>query len=228
MMNIRETLKDGREITVRTCTVDDITAILNLQNEVIQSLTTTAFLQPLSKEEFLHILSEDALMIGSFYKGALIGFRALYIPTIDEADHLGEDAGIPKKAWDKVIYSEISNVSPKFRGNGLQKLLGELIIREIDTTRFHYLCATVAPFNIASLLDKFAHGLKIVALKEKYAGVLRYVLRRDFYEEVKDVKNHTFVQMDDIEAQQALLAEGWCGVRIEKKEEQWFVEYRQY
>lgn len=226
MMPIKRSLKSGQEITIRTCTNADLTPILTLQEEVIQTLTTTSFLQPLSKEEFLHVLSSNGMMIGAFFEGELIAFRALLIPDVNEANHLGEDARIPKEAWAQIIYSEVSNVSPRFRGNGLQKILGELIIGEIDTQKFRYVCATVAPFNIASLLDKFAHGLKIIALKEKYEGLMRYILMRDFEAEEFELDHLQFVQMDNVEEQQVLLEAGWKGVKLEQRENQWFVGYQ--
>lgn len=225
MMNTTKQLKNGQEITVRTCTTADLSSILALQKEVIHTLTETSFLQPLTKEEFLHILSEHGMMLGAFHEGELIAFRALLIPNNDEADHLGEDAGINREEWTKVIYSEISNVKPSFRGNGLQRILGELIIGEIDSKQFRYVCATVAPFNIASLLDKFAHGLKVVSLKEKYEGLLRYILVKDFAEIAVEVTESIKVSMGDIAAQQEYLQAGWRGVAIEKHDEDWFVAF---
>lgn len=225
---IEKQLKNGQMITIRKCTLDDLSEILALQDEVIQTLTTTSFLQPLSEEEFSHILSDHGTMLGAFHKDELIAFRALLIPQVNEADHLGEDAGIPKEAWSKVIYSEISNVSPKFRGNGLQKILGEQIFQGIDSERFAYVCATVAPFNIASLLDKFTLGMKIVALKEKYEGLTRYILLKDFKEVPKKALEEVAVPMEDIITQQKLLVENWQGIAIKNLDDKWFVVYEKY
>lgn len=218
-------LKNGQMIMIRPCTIDDLPRLLTLQNEVIQTLTTTSFLQPLSEEEFLHILSNYGVMLGAFHGAELIAFRALLIPDPNEVDHLGEDAGIPKEAWTKVIYSEVSNVSPTFRGNGLQNILGELLFEDIDRERFDYVCATVAPFNIASLLDKFARGMKIVALKEKYTGLTRYILLKDFTATTRKALNKQRVHMQDVTVQQKLLTEGWQGTAIEQQDDEWFVIY---
>lgn len=220
-------LKNGEEITVKACTKDDLGELLELQQEVIASLTTDSFLQPLSEEEFLNIITGNGLMIGAFHSGELIAFRALLIPKADEEDHLGKDAGIAEEEWAQVIYSEVSNVKPSFRGNGLQKLLGKIIIDEIDRKKFRYLCATVAPFNIASLLDKFAHGMYIIALKEKYQHMLRYILLKDFAH-APNVENgqSTFVQMDDTHGQQKLLEDGWIGTNMKNVDGEWLVEFR--
>ncbi|AOV07090.1 GNAT family N-acetyltransferase [Sporosarcina ureilytica] len=227
-MNQKHILKNKKEITIKECTVEHIEAIQALQLEVIQSLTTESFLQPLSKEEFSHILTGNGLMIGAFHEEELVAFRALLIPDENEEDHLGEDAGLAKEAWASVIYSEVSNVLPSFRGNGLQKLLGEIIFNEIDTKKYRYICATVAPFNIASLIDKFAHGLQIVALKEKYHDMLRYVFVKDLQQEEKHALDQVFIQMADTNKQQALLAEGWIGTSMQKNEDEWAVTYKKY
>lgn len=226
MINLTKELKSGQVVSIRTCTKEDLPQILTLQDEVIQSLTDKSSLQPLSADEFLPILSEQGILIGAYDQDELVAFRAMLIPSPDEVDHLAEDAKLPKEAWPQVIYSEISNVRPSFRGNGLQKILGEVLMEEVDQERFRYVCATVAPFNIASLLDKFAHRMQIVALKEKYEGLLRYILLRDFKEqEIVEVETQ-FIPMNQIKAQQLLLAEGWRGTGLEKRDNEWFVTYR--
>ena len=50
--------------------------------------------------------------------------------------------------------------------------MDELQKKMENTTMFR----TVAPFNIPSLKDKFAQGMEVAALKEKYSGSMRYVL----------------------------------------------------
>src|SRR5690625_4094941 len=99
-------------------------------------------------------------------------------PELDE-EHLGIDAGLSQEDLPQVIYSEITIVDPDYRGNGLQNYMGKLVMKEIDRDKFYYVCATVAPMNIPSIKDKFSLGFQIVALKEKYEGMLRYVFMRD-------------------------------------------------
>ena len=165
-MKQKHLLKNGNEITIVRLTVDQLDEILTLQRKVIESLSTGSFLQPLTEEEFTYILNGKGLMIGAYYKEQLIAFRAMLEPELDE-EHLGKDAGLPRDEWPLVLYSEISNVDPDFQGNGLQVLLGKVLMKEVDQERFRYICTTVAPFNIASLKDKFAHGMQIVALKSE-------------------------------------------------------------
>ena len=165
-------------------------------------------------------------MIGAYYNEQLIAFRAMLEPELDE-EHLGKDAGLPKSEWPFVLYSEISNVDPDFQGNGLQVLLGELIMKEVDQQRFRYICTTVAPFNIASLKDKFAHGMQIVSLKVKYGNLLRYILMKDLTGQLKehDSLECRYVLMADTAQQQQFLYDGWIGTGIEQMDNQWVVRF---
>lgn len=81
----------------------------------------------------------------------------------------------------KVIHLEITCVLPEYRGNGLQKKLGNLIMKEfIETSNdYRYLCCTVSPTNFPSLKDKLVQGILIAKLKEKYSGRIRYILLKD-------------------------------------------------
>src|SRR5699024_10216636 len=106
------------------------------------------------------------------------------VPPLDDPEHLGIDAGIAKQERHKMIYSEITVVHPYYRGNGLQTYMGEIVFEQMDKNLYPYVAATVAPFNIPSLKDKFALGMMIIALEEKYNGKLRYVLFKDFTQDL--------------------------------------------
>ena len=223
-MNQQHVLKNGAEITILRLTTHQLDEILTLQRKVIESLSTDSFLQPLTEEEFYYILNGKGLMIGAYYNEQLIAFRAMLEPELDE-EHLGKDAGLPRSEWPLVLYSEISNVDPDYQGNGLQVLLGKLLMKEVDHQRFRYICTTVAPFNIASLKDKFAHGMQIVSLKVKYGNLLRYILMKDLKQAV-DRNSFTeshIIAMGNTEEQQHYLEDGWIGTRIENIDGQWVV-----
>ena len=154
---------------VRRLTIADIAQIEAVQQDVVAALEDKAILQPLDRCEIENIVGGNGVMLGAFVEDMLIAFRALLDP-LDDDEHLGRDGGLTEPQLSSVIYQEVSNVHPNYRGYGLQKTLASLIMNEVDTSRYHYVCATVMPFNIASLKDKFAQGLKIVALKLKYGG----------------------------------------------------------
>ncbi|PEC20672.1 N-acetyltransferase [Bacillus cereus] len=206
---------------------EHIEQILSLQNVVVEALEDKGRLQPLSQEEFQYILEGNGMMIGAFIKNELIAFRALLVPPIDD-EHLGLDIGLSESELHRVIYQEISNVHPDCRGNGMQKILANVIMDELqkEDGKYDYVCCTVAPFNIPSLKDKFAQGMEIAALKEKYGGSMRYVfvkeLRKNIERDWSDVKS---VPMSDASGQQALLSEGYRGYEMEKTDDTFIVKF---
>lgn len=206
---------------VRNLTIDDLRDILLLQEQVVLQLEDKGVLQPLSEEEFQFILAGNGLMIGAFAAGELIAFRALLVPPLDE-EHLGWDLGLAERELPMVIYQEISSVLPKYRGNGLQKTLAKLIMEELGRQNhvYRYICCTVAPFNIPSLKDKFAQGMQIGALKEKYGGRLRYIFVKELVEGDEGAipvwQEITTIHMADIAAQKEKLSQGWRGFQMEE------------
>ncbi|MDA2731974.1 GNAT family N-acetyltransferase [Bacillus cereus] len=222
------TLKqNNKPFHVTLLSLDYIEQILSLQNVVVEALEDKSRLQPLSQEEFQYILEGNGMMIGAFIENELIAFRALLVPPIDD-EHLGLDIGLPESELHRVIYQEISNVHPNWRGNGMQKILATVIMDELqkEDSKYDYVCCTVAPFNIPSLKDKFAQGMKIAALKEKYGGSMRYVfvkeLREDNERDWTEIEN---VLMSDAGGQQALLSEGYRGYKMEKVDEDFVVKF---
>ncbi|WP_242280231.1 GNAT family N-acetyltransferase [Bacillus cereus group sp. BfR-BA-01428] len=221
-------LKQNNEsFHVTLLSLEHIEQILLLQSVVVEALEDKSRLQPLCQEEFQYILEGNGMMIGAFIENELIAFRALLVPPIDE-EHLGLDIGLPESELHRVIYQEISNVHPNWRGNGMQKILATVIMDELqkEDSKYDYVCCTVAPFNIPSLKDKFAQGMKIAALKEKYGGSLRYVfvkeLREDNERDWTDIKS---VPMNNAGGQQALLSEGYRGYKMEKVDEDFIVKF---
>ncbi|MBK3495548.1 GNAT family N-acetyltransferase [Viridibacillus sp. YIM B01967] len=204
---------------------EHLPALQQLQTIVYNALPDQTVLQPLTQEEFENILGGNGLMIGAFVANELIAFRALLEPDIDD-EHLGRDCGVAESELSRVLYQEISNVSPNYRGFGLQKTLARVIMEQVDVGRFDYICATVKPFNIPSLKDKFSQGMMVAALKLKYEGKLRYVFFKKTAEENLPFSEACHVLMSDTAEQQRLLKEGWLGVQLFMVNDDWLVEYK--
>lgn len=203
----------------------NLSELEKLQAEVIDALPDKNTLQPLSEEEFKYILSDHGLMIGVYVEDELIAFRALLEPMIDE-EHLGRDCGIPEKDLARVLYQEISNVSPRYRGHGLQKKMAQIIMEQVDLSRFDYICATVKPLNIPSLKDKFSQGLLIAGLKVKYGDKLRYIFYKKLNGETPTFSESRALLMSDTTGQQQLLKEGFLGTDMFKMNDQWYITYK--
>lgn len=206
-------------------TLQHLQQIEELQVEVYEALADQSILQPLSTEEFEYILNGHGMMIGAYVGEELIAFRALLNPPIDE-EHLGYDCGIAENEFQRVLYQEISNVSPKYRGYGLQKTLATVVMENIDLEKYDYVCSTVKPYNIPSLKDKFSQDLVIKGLKIKYVDKLRYIFYKDLRQEMSpNFTEKQVILMGDTTAQQQLLKQGFLGTSMFEENNDWFVVY---
>lgn len=206
-------------------TLQHLQQIEELQVEVYEALADQSILQPLSTEEFEYILNGHGMMIGAYVGEELIAFRALLNPPIDE-EHLGYDCGIAENEFQRVLYQEISNVSPKYRGYGLQKTLATVVMENIDLEKYDYVCSTVKPYNIPSLKDKFSQDLVIKGIKIKYVDKLRYIFYKDLRQEMSpNFTEKQVISMGDTTAQQQLLKQGFLGTSMFEENNDWFVVY---
>ena len=212
------------EFQYKKLELSDIASIEQLQKIVVDTLDDASILQPLNHDELKNILNGNGRMLGAFVNEQLIACRALLFPFEDEEEHLGLDA----KAADlsRVLYQEVSFVLPTYRGYGLQRKLGERIMQLIDPKAFDLVCATVKPFNIASLKDKFGQNLVVVALKLKYGGKLRYVFAKHLHEQIAVEAEEVVICMSDIEKQQQLLTQNYIGTKLTKLNDEWAITYQ--
>ncbi len=212
-----------KDFIYKPLTLAQVEEIEALQQKVVDSLEDNSILQPLSRMELENILGENGAMLGAFDGEQLIASRALLKPDPAEDEHLGLDAGAVDLS--RVLYQEVSFVHPAYRGHGLQKKLGERIMELVNLADYDVVCATVKPFNIPSLKDKFSQGLYVVALKLKYGGKLRYVFAKYLHDALKLANEQVVIDMANIEEQQALLAQGYVGIKLLQTEDSWAVVY---
>ena len=217
-------LKNGTVLPVEQLTIADLQELKKLQTKVIETLPEKNFLQPLTDEEFIYILSGNGVLIGVKLEEKLIAFRAMLDPG-DDPEHLGKDVGVPNSEWSSILYSEITNVDPAFQGNGLQRQLGHIIMETVDAHKYRYICTTVSPYNIASIKDKFGLGLSIRALTVKYKTLIRYVMMKELTHEICVEEDSILVSMGATEEQQQLLKTGYIGTRIHASGDDWLVTF---
>lgn len=214
-----------KDYIVRELTLEHMDSILRLQHIVLRAMENDNFLSPLTRGEYEDSIIRN-LMIGAFIDNELIAFRALAVPPLDD-QHLGYDIGLSEEQLEKIVYQEITNVHPAYRGFSLQKKLGTIVMELLDASPYTHVCATVAPFNIASIKDKLSQGMVIGALKKKYGGMLRYVFYKKLHVDRNNGDKFIETPMNAIEQQQQLIAEGWIGTSILQKENVWYVRYEE-
>ena len=217
---------EGQAYIVRRLSDSDIPSVLRLQQMVVTHLADPGRLAPLSEEEYYYITGGKGILIGVFVEGELIAFRGLVEPEITD-EHLGLDAGLPEQELEFVMYQEISNVHPDWRGLNLQQRMAQWAMSELESMDhpYKYICATVAPFNVPSLKDKFSQGMEIAGLKPKYGGHLRYIFLKQLDGSQGKKEESVMHPMGDTEGQQELLKQGYRGIRMEVIDGDFFVEY---
>lgn len=162
--------------------LNDVEDILKLQDSVYEYLEQKEVLEKLSREEF-ETGVKQGFVVGVFDDGKLIALRTMYIPSLDEDEHLADDAAVSRE---RSIYSEISLVNPDYRGKKLQTRMGEYLLELVkDSGEFDHVFSTVMPTNLASLKDKFKLGFKIMSTRLKYGGKRRHVLYLPLNKELK-------------------------------------------
>lgn len=219
-------MNSGEVYQLKTLSLANKSEILSLQVDTLASINRPDSFQPLSEGEVDVILSGKGLMVGVYSNEALVAFRVLLEPPLDD-EHLGLDIGLKNQQLSEAIYQEMSIVHPHFRGMGLQQLMGQILMKEIKEKNYRYVLSTVAPFNIPSLKDKFSHGLEIATLKFKYGGMLRYIFVKDLKLDSEFGKREQLIPMGNIEKQQAVLNSGWRGVGIQCIRDEWFAVYKE-
>ncbi len=104
---------------------------------------------------------------------------SVYIEYGYESHNYGYDIQIKGEELLKIGQLESMLVSEEYRGNKLQKIMGEILEKVCKDSGKKYICATVAPDNIYSLNTFKELDYKIMADKLKYGGLRRYVLMKE-------------------------------------------------
>lgn len=76
----------------------------------------------------------------------------------------------------RVVHMDSASVLPQHRGHGLEHKMIVFAENLIDTSKYCYSFATVAPENIASLKSLEKNGYQVMVTKEKYGGMMRCVM----------------------------------------------------
>lgn len=217
--------KVTEEYTMRLTSIDELNAVVQLQNYVYEQLPDKQVLYRDSYEDMYEDMKSGAKIIGVFNdENELIAYRYMGFPGKEERN-LGYDIILCENELDKVVHLETTVVHPYYRGNGLQSLTLQHAALMVKSLGYKHLMCTVSPKNFFSLYNVMKNGLKIKALKKKYGiddnqkdGLWRFILHRDL--EVTSYKNpiQFFTsRLNDLEEQQRLIENGFIGYWILKE-----------
>ena len=89
------------------------------------------------------------------------------------------------KKLNHVLHMDSASVLPKHRGHKLEHQMITFAETLVDTSRYCYSFATVAPENTASLKSLEKTGYRVMVTKEKYSGLIRCVMMKELNEHQK-------------------------------------------
>ena len=201
--------------TIRRLTPQHLTAVIDLQQQELQSMATKDVFLGRPHDILAACLDDEGVTVGVFADDRLVAFRMLYYPG---RFNQGEFAGLPVGEWDKVAHLEVAVVHPLYRGYGLMRRMASPLLDEADDLRGkRYLCSVVSPQNYPSIKDKLVLGVPVIRLIELAGGHWRYIFCQDRLKPAQfDEAAAIAVSVNDRERQFLLLEQGYQGFQIEK------------
>lgn len=157
---------------IRYLKEDDLPAIMQLQEETILGLKDKTLLRRNSSEILLQSISGENIALGVFLDDELIAIGLTVLPVPPETD-LREN--LQNHTVDKAMDLKLIIVKEKYRGNGLQRKLIQLMEDEAISRGITHLCTSVSPNNPYSYNNVLAMGYEFDHQEEIYGGLLRNI-----------------------------------------------------
>jgi ribosomal protein S18 acetylase RimI-like enzyme len=209
---------------IRFMDEDDLKGMMALQEIIVQNLSDKEIFRTHAPDYFLDHFKVENSMIGIFTDDGLIAYNVLYFPGVD-GDNFGTDIDLPSDELDKVVHMETVAVHPAFRGNSLQRKMGDVHLRTIQEMGYKHVCCTVSPKNHSSLQNIFSNGLVIKALKIKFGWRLRYIMHKNLLRPNAIGPEEIRINSINIEGQLDLLQKGFLGFQMIKLADGFEISY---
>lgn len=164
-----------RTLTLRTLRPDEVDIVLALQSRVHENMPDPSLLAETDRDEIAESVQLDACL-GAFDGARLAAFALMVVNRESARRNTGQKNGLNPL---ECVSFDTAFVDPDYRGLGLQKYLldaREEIARQLGAK---YALVTVDPKNEFSLNNILSRGFEIIARKQLYGGLDRYVLRKD-------------------------------------------------
>lgn len=164
-------------LPTRKCSLEDLNAIMALQDIVCRSIESQELFVPTQREENANYLKEPNFILGCFQGERLIAYCSFAVPG-EGSDNLGWDLGWPPEKVRACARLDTIAVHPDYRGGFQQKLIYDAIALAAENHDIQYVLTTVSPQNEHSLHNVQAMGFKVLTKKLKYGGKERFILGR--------------------------------------------------
>lgn len=198
--------------------------VQHLQQYVYDKLPNKDVLVTDSYDTMVRDLEQGGVIIGVYSgSGELVAYRFVTFPQSVE-HNLGADLHLSKSALKRVAHLETTLVHPAYRGNSLQSDTLGAALPIIAQKGYQHILCTVSPLNPYSLYNVMSHGLKIKALKRKYAsagetdGLWRFILHRDLEaRQGHKIEEWFNIGLSELEHQAELIKAGFVGTWLDRE-----------
>jgi hypothetical protein len=205
-----------RPYEMRFVRADELEEVYRLHTLVVSQIHHPHAFRPDSREFMAQQINRRGRTVGVFCDDTLVAYAAISFPN-EDADNLGRDLPLAEPELAHVADYDGSAVHPDVRGNGLQQSMTHMRHDyALHHDRYHIL-GTVSPFNPVSLQNFLRVGCRVRNLKEKYGGMLRFIIHRDLREPFPPaLPPHSLVDVPlrDIEQHRAHLHRGFQGFSV--------------
>lgn len=160
---------------IEICNINDLQALLDLQDDFFKNAQNTDILRENSQEMFIECLKYPNITFCYRINSKIEAFAVLYA-NIEPSEDLSKILiDVPFSTENiKCANYKLCIVSPLAQGNGLQQIFGEIIEKYAKKSNIELLCATVSPENHHSRNNMLKLGYEKNMTCEKY-GLIRDV-----------------------------------------------------
>lgn len=178
---IELTRSDGsspRVFVIRACTPADCEEIVRLQDAVFAAVPDKSTFFLTTEEEIAESLRLDKCFCATL-EGRIVGMT-LMVTGRPGNRNAGTCLGYDEKRLRNCVTMDVSFISPAARGYGLQQIFFALREEAARESGADEALTTISPDNEYSLGNALRSGYTVVAEKELYGGLRRYILRKEF------------------------------------------------
>ncbi len=197
---------------LRVLDESDLTAVMELQSNLITFMEKKELYVPISEEEMLLLLEGDGEALGLFIDNKMYAACSL-LYKVDYGNNMARELNFDDEELARVAQLELSLVDLDLRGHKLQYRMAGILAERVQKRKAtRYLFTTVSPFNYPSIETVTSLGLQIARLSKMYYGWDRYVVYRDFINPVElDTNNPVIILNTSFTEQQDLINNGYRG-----------------
>lgn len=163
----------GRDFEFRRLKFEDMSAIIRLQDKVVEALPDRSLFYALTRDELLESVHLDRVA-GIFADGNRLAAFALLVNPREGERNLASSSESAVAA--ETLTFDVVAVDPDMRGYGFHKFFIDRALEYMGQTGATKILATVSPDNSHSLDNFITKDFRIISTELKYGGLKRHVL----------------------------------------------------